>query len=181
MGNCKSIPSKNLIMLKDNRKVPKHATFIDAPIFIPPISKYGKIIDCVTLNHFVVAAYMLIPNTPLFSFNIYLHDLHIPDINSINETERFVANQGIDQMCKIFLNKRVILSNIFINYNGNYIADIKLDKKNQILTISDWLCMHNYGFKKTKKNKNESWYSLYSKRPVLINPNKKIIIDNFQF
>ena len=137
MGNC-SMPSTSFIMLKDN-SVPKHIKLRDAPRYIPPKSKYGKIIDCVTLNHFVVAAYMLIPNTPLFSFNIYLHDLHIPDINSMNETERFFANQGIDQMCKIFLYKRVILSNIFINYNGK--TRLKLIKKNQILTISDWLCM----------------------------------------
>tara|TARA_Y100000591_G_scaffold207067_1_gene179271 strand:- start:321 stop:866 length:546 start_codon:yes stop_codon:yes gene_type:complete len=181
MGNCKSIPIESSIMLKDNRKVPKHIKLSDAPIFIPPISKYGKILDCVTLNHFVVVAYMLIPNTPLFSFNIYLHDLHVPDINSMNETERFVANQGINRMYEIFLNKRVILSNVFINNNGNYIADIRLDKKNKIVTVSDWLCIHNYGFKKTQKNKNKSWYSLYSERPVLINPNKKTIIDNYQF
>jgi len=179
MGNCKSIPFENSIILKDNKKVPKRTTLENAPIFIPPISKYGKIIDCVTLEHFVVAAYMLIPNTPLFSFNIYLKDMHVPDINSNHKKERLVANQGIDRICKIYLNKRIILSNVFINYNGNYVADIRLDKK-RYSNISDWLCMHNYGFKKTQKNKNKSWYSLYSKRPVLINPNKKTIIDNFK-
>ena len=181
MGNCRSMSSTSSIMLKDNRKVPKHTKFIHAPIFIPPISKYGKILDCVTLNHFVVATYMLIPNTPLFSFNIYLHDLHVPDINSINKTERFLANEGIGRISKIFLNKSVILSNVFINYNGNYTADIRLDIKNEIVTLSDWLCIHNYGFKKTRKNKNKSWYSLYNKRPVLIILNKKTIINNYQF
>ena len=170
MGTCKSNLSQNNNNNNNNnnRKISKNITIKDVPLFIPPISKYGKIINCVALNHFIVAAYILIPNTPLFSYNIYLNNMHVPNINSINETEKLVATNGIKIMREVFLNKNIILSNLYINSKGNYVADINIDKKN-IISISEWLIIHNYGIKKTLKNKNISWYKLYCKRPTLIN------------
>jgi len=180
MGNCKSTPQQNSNIFKEPRKPFKKITIKDAPLFIPPISKYGFILDCVALNHYIVASYMLIPNTQLFSFNIYVPDILVPTIESKNNIENVVAKNGIQHVCKVFLRKKIILSNLNIDFNGNYVADIALYKKKQKYTISEWLIQNNYGIKKTQQNKNDNWNNLYQKRPTLMKPKTKIYIQGIE-
>ena len=56
----------------------------------------------------------------------------------MNETERFVANQGIDRICEIFLNKRVILSKYFdygFDFDQNMLFFVFVKIKKQIFFL----------------------------------------------
>ena len=164
MGTCGTKPA--LAHSVEKKCVAADVTYEQMNYFIPPISSTGVIVKCHSLNSFIVAAYLTIPNTPLFKYKIYLPDTCVvPNINSQNEFEKFFAKKAFTQLESMFLHKRVCISNVHINKNGDYCAELFLEK--QPLHIALWLILQKFAILEKDYTPDFDWENYYQKKPTL--------------
>jgi len=111
----------------------------DSIEFKMPI-QYGKVVKVYDGDTITIAAYLPIPNSPLYRFSVRLNGIDTPEIRGKTRAEKDLALVAKNALSEFILGKVVELRNIMNEKYGRILADVYLGATH----INEWMIENKY-------------------------------------
>lgn len=115
------------------------AKYEDSVPFLMPI-KYGKVVKVYDGDTITIAAYLPIPNSPLYRFSVRLNGIDTPEIKGKTRAEKDLALVAKNALSEFVLGKVVELRNIANEKYGRILADVYLGPTH----VNVWMIENGY-------------------------------------
>ena len=167
MGNCHNIAFRNTHQstMPVLELPPQYSAYDTLPYFVPSIKPIGRIINIISANTFIVAAYTT-QGSRVYQFKITLPNIYVPDIHSSDTFEKDLATKCLVRLKNKYMNQIVILHDICAHDHDGYASSLRMQKEVEP-TISQWLILNKWAIPSLKHTTAFSWKTYYHRRPRL--------------